>query len=58
MNSVDHREEELAGRIEVLDKLRGTVRELEKDKRESTKRYREQVRPSSPFVSLRLLCAD
>ncbi|GAA5833063.1 hypothetical protein JCM5353_006762 [Sporobolomyces roseus] len=36
-------EEELAGRIEVLDKLRGTVRELEKEKRESTKRYREQA---------------
>ncbi|GEM08376.1 hypothetical protein Rt10032_c05g2393 [Rhodotorula toruloides] len=36
-------EEELAGRIEVLDKLRGTVRDLEREKREATKRYREQA---------------
>ncbi|GAA5864394.1 hypothetical protein JCM1840_000479 [Sporobolomyces johnsonii] len=36
-------EEELAGRIEVLEKLRATVRELERDKREATKRYREQA---------------
>ncbi|GAA5970673.1 hypothetical protein JCM3765_005263 [Sporobolomyces pararoseus] len=35
-------EEELAGRIEVLEKLRASVRELERDKRETLKRYREQ----------------
>ncbi|BGP47259.1 hypothetical protein JCM10450v2_003111 [Rhodotorula kratochvilovae] len=35
-------EEELGGRIEVLDKLRGTIRDLEREKREATKRYREQ----------------
>ncbi|GAA6054122.1 hypothetical protein JCM3770_003206 [Rhodotorula araucariae] len=35
-------EEELGGRIEVLDKLRGTIRDLEREKREMTKRYREQ----------------
>lgn len=40
---VFHREEELAGRIEVLEKLRGSLRELEKEKRDSEKRYREQV---------------
>jgi hypothetical protein len=39
----DFREEELAGRIEVLEKLRITVRELEREKRDATKRYREQV---------------
>ncbi|GAA6063970.1 hypothetical protein JCM10212_004780 [Sporobolomyces blumeae] len=36
-------EEELAGRIEVVDKLRSSVRELERDKRDATKRYREQA---------------
>ncbi|GAA6016061.1 hypothetical protein JCM10207_004428 [Rhodosporidiobolus poonsookiae] len=35
-------EEELAGRVEVLDKLRATVRDLEREKKETTKRYREQ----------------
>lgn len=37
------REEELAGRIEVLEKLRASMRELERDKRDAFKRYREQV---------------
>ncbi|GAA5927802.1 uncharacterized protein JCM15063_005998 [Sporobolomyces koalae] len=36
-------EEELAGRIEVLDKLRASVRDLERDKRDASKRYREQA---------------
>ncbi|KAL8290077.1 hypothetical protein RQP46_003016 [Phenoliferia psychrophenolica] len=35
-------EEELAGRIEVLDKLRSSVRELEREKRDADKRYRDQ----------------
>lgn len=38
-----YREEELAGRVEVLEKLRTTAREAERDKRDSEKRYREQV---------------
>jgi hypothetical protein len=50
------REEELAGRIEVLDKLRSSVRELERAKRDAEKRYREQVRPpSSPSPSTSLI---
>ncbi|GAA5883882.1 hypothetical protein JCM16303_007433 [Sporobolomyces ruberrimus] len=36
-------EEELVGRIEVLEKLRSSVRDLEKEKKEVTKRYREQT---------------
>ncbi|KAK4057937.1 hypothetical protein OIO90_001156 [Microbotryomycetes sp. JL221] len=43
LNDQARMEEELAGRIEVLDKLRTQVRELEKERRESTKRYREQA---------------
>jgi hypothetical protein len=39
-----NREEELAGRIEVLDKLRTSVRDLEREKRDAAKRYREQAR--------------
>ena len=37
-------EEELAARIEVIDKLRSQVRELEKEKRDTQRRYNEQVR--------------
>jgi len=48
-----YREEELAGRIEVLEKLRGSVRDLEKEKRETLKRYREQV--SFPLLLLLVL---
>lgn len=52
-----HREEELAGRIEVLDKLRATVRDLEREKREATKRHREQVRSLlSQKIRLDALC--
>lgn len=35
-----------------MDKLRGSVRELERDKRESTKRYREQVKTLSLSLSV------
>ena len=48
------REEELAGRIEVLDKLRSSVRELEREKREGEKRYREQVRVPPQLLSAQL----
>lgn len=37
-------EEDLAARIEVVDKLRNQVRELEKEKRDTQRRYNEQVR--------------
>lgn len=36
-------EEDLATRIEVIDKLRNQVRELEKEKRDIHRRYNEQV---------------
>jgi len=42
-------EEEMAARIEVTEKLRGQVRELEREKRDLQRRYNEQVR----FVSSR-----
>ena len=36
-------EEEMSARIEVAEKLRQQVRELEKEKRDLTRRYNEQV---------------
>ncbi|KAM0745742.1 hypothetical protein T439DRAFT_384060 [Meredithblackwellia eburnea MCA 4105] len=42
LNEEGRMEEELAGRIEVVDKLRSSVRELERDKRDAEKRYRDQ----------------
>lgn len=36
-------EEEMAARIEVTEKLRAQVRELEKEKRDLHRRYNEQV---------------
>ena len=42
-------EEEMAARIEVTEKLRAQVRELEREKRDLQRRYNEQVR----FVSSR-----
>jgi hypothetical protein len=38
-------EEEMATRIEVTEKLRAQVRELEKEKRDLHRRYNEQVGP-------------
>lgn len=43
LNEQARMEDELSGRIEVLDNLRANVRELEREKKEATKRYREQV---------------
>ncbi|KAM0788970.1 hypothetical protein ACM66B_003043 [Microbotryomycetes sp. NB124-2] len=43
LNDQARMEEELAGRMEVLDKLRTQVRDLERDRRDTTKRYREQA---------------
>jgi hypothetical protein len=40
-------EEEMATRLEVMDKLRIQARELERDKRELQRRYNEQVTPPS-----------
>lgn len=37
-------EEEMLARIDVTEKLRTQVRELEKDKRDIQRRYNEQVR--------------
>lgn len=37
-------EEEMAARIEVSEKLRAQVRELEREKRDLQRRYNEQVR--------------
>jgi len=36
-------EEELAKRLQLTDNLRAQLRELEKEKRELTKRYNDQV---------------
>jgi len=36
-------EDELAARIEVIEKLRSQVRELEREKRDVQRRYNEQV---------------
>lgn len=36
-------DDELSGRIEVVDNLRATVRELEREKKDATRRYREQA---------------
>jgi len=36
-------EEELAGKLEIIDKLRIQVKELEKEKRDVLRRYNEQV---------------
>ena len=36
-------EEEMAARMEVIEKLRTQVRELEKEKRDIQRRYNEQV---------------
>lgn len=38
-------EEEMSARIEVTEKLRAQVRELEKEQRELNRRYNEQVSP-------------
>ena len=38
-------EEETAARIEVTEKLRAQIRELEKEKRDLHRRYNEQVGP-------------
>ena len=40
-------EEEMAARMEVAEKLRTQVRELEKEKRDIQRRYNEQVGPAS-----------
>lgn len=45
-------EEEMAARMEVTEKLRNQVRELEKEKRDLQKRYNEQVSYFSPFYPL------
>lgn len=37
-------EEELATRIEVVDKLRVQLKDVEKEKRDTLRRYNEQVR--------------
>jgi predicted nuclease with TOPRIM domain len=47
-------EAELAQRIDIADKLRSQVRELEKEKRDLQRRYNEQVcliLSSSPYSS-------
>ncbi len=40
-------EEEMSARIEVTEKLRTQVRELEKERRDLHRRYNEQVSPQS-----------
>lgn len=40
-------EEEMAARLEVIEKLREAVKELEKEKRDTIRRYNEQVGSSS-----------
>lgn len=43
--SDQHRaEDEIAARVEVTDKLRAQLRELEKEKRDAQRRYNEQVK--------------
>lgn len=46
-------EEEMAARIEVIDKLRTQARELEKEKRDMQRRYNEQV-SSTTFKALKV----
>jgi hypothetical protein len=36
-------EDEMAGRLEVVEKLRDQIKELEKEKRDAQRRYKEQV---------------
>lgn len=43
MNSQLEMETELSGRIEVLDKLRTSLRETDREKKQLDTRYREQV---------------
>lgn len=45
-------EEDLAARIEVIDKLRNQTRDLEREKREMQRRYNEQVGSVSRHTSL------
>lgn len=45
-------EMELAQRIDVSEKLRDQVRELEKEKRDIQRRYNEQVRTSVFIISI------
>jgi len=42
-------EDELAARIEVIEKLRSQVRDLEKEKRDIQRRYNEQVHCAARF---------
>ena len=49
-------EEEMAARIDITEKLRTQVRELEKDKRDIQRRYNEQVRPSMLLYLYPLKC--
>ena len=44
-------EDELGARIEVIEKLRSQVRELEKERRDLLRRYNEQVR-CAPYVPI------
>lgn len=43
-------ENELAARLELVEKLRSQVRELEKEKRDTLRRYNEQVSHSLPVT--------
>lgn len=45
-------EMEMAQRIEVADKLREQVREIEKEKRDLQRRYNEQVRATATAMFL------
>lgn len=40
-------EEDMAAKLEVIDKLRIQVKDLEKEKRDSARRYNEQVRTNN-----------
>ena len=44
----------MAARVEVVEKLRTQVRELEKEKRDLQRRYNEQVRIRPPILSIGL----
>lgn len=46
-------EEETVARLELVDRLRSQVQELEREKRDTLRRYNEQARPSMNLDSIR-----
>ena len=49
-------EEEMSSRMEVIEKLRIQVKDLEKEKRDTLRRYNEQVKTVALHRVPRLIC--